>query len=347
MIRKWFLFLLMSCFFATGCSNGYHRFISNYTFTNPGGTPDYSNPDHWAALPNKWDPSDSVPRPLRKSYQPDTTADVFFIHPTTYTDKNRKLGWNASVDDAELNAKTDYTSILLQASVFNEAGRIYAPRYRQANYYSYFPQTPEDTVQAKAAFNTAFEDLRTAFTYYLHHYNHGRPIIIASHSQGTTHAKRLVKEFFDGKDLGKQLVAAYLVGMALPPNWFDSIPVCKTPAQTGCAVSWRTLHDGYKPDYIKLEDFEAVSVNPLTWDAGIPYADRYANKGGILLKFNKVMKHVVNAKAEAGVLWTEKPHFTGNILLSSKNYHVADINLFYLSIRENAKLRVAAFAQKK
>ena len=54
------------------------------------------------------------------------------------------------------------------------------------------------------------EDVKAAFQYYLEHYNNGRPIIIASHSQGTTHAKRLLKEFFDGTALQHQLVAAYL-----------------------------------------------------------------------------------------------------------------------------------------
>jgi hypothetical protein len=45
--------------------------------------------------------------------------------------------------------------------------------------------------------------VKTAFLYYLQHYNNGRPIIIASHSQGATHGKRLLKEFFDGKELQK------------------------------------------------------------------------------------------------------------------------------------------------
>ncbi len=41
------------------------------------------------------------------------------------------------------------------------------------------------------AFDLAYEDLKTAFENYLKHYNKGRPIIIASHSQGSLHALRL------------------------------------------------------------------------------------------------------------------------------------------------------------
>ena len=343
---KWQAVFLVFALLLVSCSSKYHKFVSNYTFSNPSGIPDYSSLDYWAAHPDKKDPSDSIPLPLREGYHPDSTVDVFFVYPTTYTDKQKSLGWNAAIDNAELNAKTDYSSILYQASVFNEAGRVYAPRYRQANFYCYFPKTASDTTQALAAFELAYEDVKAAFLYYMQHNNKGRPIIIASHSQGTTHTKRLLKEFFDGKALQKQLVAAYLAGMQVEPDYFTSIQPCNTPDQTGCFCSWRTFREGYKPDYIVSEKDTAIVTNPLTWDKHKPEAERSANPGGLLLNFNKLIKGVTNAKVNSGVLWTEKPHFFGNLLFTTRNYHVADINLFYKSIRDNAKLRVAAFPKK-
>lgn len=343
MIRKYSTIAFLACFVFTGCSNKYHQFASNYTFTTVTGVPDYGNMDDWAAHPWKWDPSDSVPLPLRKNYYRDTTVDVFFIHPTTYTDRTKPFGWNAPIDNADLNAKTDYSTILFQASIFNEAGRVFAPRYRQANYFSYLPKTADDTAHAIASFNLAYEDVKAAFLYYLQHYNNGRPIIIASHSQGATHGKRLLKEFFDGKELGKKLVAAYLIGMPLEPDYFSSIKPCATPHQTGCACSWRSFKDGYEPDYVQKEKFISVVTNPLTWDAQIPSAERSLNKGAVLLNFNKPVEAIVNAKISNGVLWMDKPHFFGNVFLRSKNYHIADMNLFYLNIRENVKQRVGAY----
>ena len=65
----------------------------------------------------------------------------------------------------------------------------------------------KDTSKAGKAFDFAYEDIKKSFEYYLQHYNNGRPIIIASHSQGTTHALRLLKEFFENKPL--QLVAVW------------------------------------------------------------------------------------------------------------------------------------------
>lgn len=346
MISKTLPTIFILSLFLTACSHKYLQYTSDYTFSSPDGTPDYSKLNYWAAHPSKWDPSDSVPKPLQSDYHTDTSADVFFIHPTTYTDPTRKLGWNGPVDNPELNAKTDYTTILFQASIFNAAGKIYAPRYRQANLRCYYPKTKEDTLKSIAAFEMAYADVKAAFSYYLQHENHGRPIIIASHSQGTNHAERLLKEFFDGKELSKQLVVAYLVGMPLKPGYFQNLPVCDSPAQTGCVCSWRTFKDGYQPDYVKKETFVSVVTNPLSWDTHVPVLPRSANPGGILLKFNKLYPRVTDAEIKDGVLWAKKPHFFGNIFLTNKNYHIADMNLYYLSIRENVARRLDAFTKK-
>jgi hypothetical protein len=325
------------------CSKGYHLFVANYKFHSADGKPDYSDLDYWAAHPYKKDLSDSLPDALMKDFKADSSVDIFFIHPTTYTDSTFPFGLNAPVDNAELNAKTDYTTILNQASIFNIAGRVFAPRYRQANYWCYFPK---DSAAALAAFQVAYEDVKTAFQYYLKHYNNGRPIIIAAHSQGTTHAKWLLKEFFDGKPLQKKLVAAYLVGMPIEPDYFTTIKSCDSANQTGCFCSWRTMKTGYMTEFAQHEKFTAVVTNPLTWNKSLPTATRDENPGSVLLKFNKISAHVANATIHNGVLWCDKPRFFGNIFLKTKNYHIADYNLFYLSIRQNAKLRTQSFLKK-
>ena len=343
-MKKGLYFLTMVLLIS--CSNKYHRFASNYSFKSNDGKPDYSNMDYWAAHPWKQDPSDSVPQLLVENYRRDSTVDIFFVYPTSYTDMKRPLGWNAPIDNADINAKTDYSSILYQASIFNEAGRVFSPRYRQANLSAYYPITKEDTTNAIAAFELAYNDIKTAFEYYLKYYNNGRPIIIASHSQGTTHAKRLLKEYFNDKPLQNKLVAAYIVGIFVEPDLLKNIKACETPEQTGCICSWRTFKDGYKPDFVQKEKFTAIVTNPLTWDATKPNALRNENNGSVLFNFNKVAIHVADAKTEGGVLWTRKPKFFGNLFYTSKNYHIADYNFYYLSIRNNVQQRINAYWKK-
>lgn len=305
--------------------------------------PDYGNLYYWAAHPYKKDRSDSVSKSLPQNEVLDSTVDVFFIHPTSYTDLKKPFGLNGSVDDENLNTKTDDGSILYQASVFNKAGRVFAPRYRQAHiscYYSFGNAT--DSLAAIQAFMLAYNDVRTAFEYYLKYYNNGRPFIIASHSQGTTHAKFLLREFIDGKPLQKQFVAGYLVGMYIENDWFKTIQPCATPTQTNCICAWRTFKEGFKPDYWEKERKECVVTNPLSWDASIPEVNYKQNPGSLLRNFT-IKPNLVDAKLAQGLLWTIKPKIFGIGLVLKNNYHIADYNFYYLSIRKNAKDRIGAF----
>ncbi len=307
---------------------------------------DYSLLSHWAAHPQKKDAADSVPKPLQKDYIIDTLIDIFFIHPTTYTNKEKEFGLNANVDDEALNIKTDNSTILYQASVYNAVGNVYAPRYQQAHYGNYFPKAKEDTLNAIGAFEVAYQDVKAAFMYYLENYNHGKPIVIASHSQGTTHAKRLIKEFFDGKPLQQKLIVAYLVGMPVEWNWFENINACSKPKSVGCFTSWRTFKEGYKSDYVLREKDSMIVTNPITWDVDLPNASRNENSGTLLKNFNNVKKGIADAQVAYNVLWCKKPKFFGNLFLTTKNYHIADYNFYYLSIRNNVKERVAAYFNK-
>lgn len=310
----------------------------HYTFKSASGDPDYSQLDYWAAHPWKWDPSDSVPLPLRGGIK-DSTVDVFFLHPTTFTSKKRNEA-NAPIDDAELNAKTDYSTILYQASVFNEECRVFSPRYRQAHIRNFFIP---DTIVSKAAFELAYADIKKAFEYYLQHFNNGRPIIIASHSQGSKLAERLLKEFFEDKLLYNKLVVAYILGWPVPKEYFTSLRICNDSLQTGCICSWRTFRKGYVPAFLENENGNSYVTNPLNWTSDDTYASKKLNKGSVLTKFNKVYKGTTDAQISNGFLYVKKPVFPWSFLYFTKNYHIGDINLFYLNIRENVRKRIGLF----
>jgi hypothetical protein len=300
----------------------------------------YSKRDNWAAHPWKKDFADSIPLSLINNETRDSSVDVFFIHPTTYT-KNDFSDWNSSLMDDELNNKTDESAILYQASVFNASCRIFAPRYRQAHIKSFYI----DKETANPYFDIAFEDVKNAFEYYLTHYNNNRPIIIAGHSQGTVHAARLLKTYFENKALGKKLVAAYLIGMPIPLNYFSSIDLCKNKNQTGCYVSWRTYYKGYEPSEEKNKSKIVYGVvNPLNWEAiNHQYVSKQNNKGAVMRNFNKVVKKVVDAEIHNNILWSCKPDVFGKFLFHKKNFHIGDINLFYMNIRENIRDRINSY----
>jgi hypothetical protein len=336
---KWcILFLVLYGPTLISCSKKISNSI-NYNFKSADGIPDYSNLNYWASHPSKTDPADNIPSSLQNS-NIDSIADVFFIHPTTYTKLSMPWGWNAGIDDQSINKKTDNGTILYQASVFNQRSRIFAPRYRQANLKAFYTTNKEE---ANKAFDIAYKDVKTAFEYYLRYYNRGRPIIIASHSQGTLHAGRLLKEYFENKQLQQQLICAYLIGLPVFTNYFKVLQPCKDSTATSCFISWRTIKEEHIPQFVKIEKDKAYVTNPLSWTLDENFAPSSLNKGGILRDFNKVIPALVHAKVHGNVLWVNKPQFFGSVFLTMKNYHIADYNLFYVNIRDNIETRIKSY----
>ena len=175
-------------------------------------TVDYEKLENWAAHPQKEDPSDLIPADIEGQHQTPMPVDIFFIHPTIYIGKRGEKNWNAAIKDEKLNNRVDESTIHYQASIFNQTGRIFAPRYRQAHLHSFYTK---DTSSAKKALDFAYLDVKQAFNHYWNNHNQGRPLIIASHSQGAYHASRLLKEYFDGTTDQNKLIAAYLVGFPI------------------------------------------------------------------------------------------------------------------------------------
>lgn len=321
-----FIFLFLSA--ASFCSFSQHR-------------PDYSNLNHWAAHPLKTEVSDTPSR-FTPAPSMEASADVFFLHPTSYTENFGSSPWNAALDDAALNEKTDKGSVLNQATAFQVGTRLFAPRYRQAHLKAFFLVKNRNR---QPALDTAYADLREAFLYYLKHFNNGRPVIIASHSQGTYHAIRLLKEFFDGKPLQKNLICAYLVGWPVTATDFSSIPMGTAAQATGCYVTWRCYADGYKK---RARGGAATCVNPITWTTGEEWSTPQQHKGAATKNLKEIRKGMLQARVyqKGGILWVKIIDETASNYKRTKNYHILDYNLFYLDIKENAALRIKVWLDK-
>jgi len=305
-----------------------------------GAEPEYSKLENWAASPFKDDASDSIPVFL-KNEKRDTRADVFFIHPTSYFGEEETSPWNAGLNDAAVNKETDSRSILFQSTVFNGSCRVFAPRYRQANMKAFYVF---GTPVANKAFDLAYSDVKNAFLYFLKNYNENRPVIIASHSQGSLHAIRLLQEFFDGKPLQNRLVCAYIVGYQIKKDAFKNLPLGERPDQTGCYVGWRTYAKGEISKDVSAENGNSVCVNPLTWTTSEQWSSPDLHQG-IMTGFETIVPHSVGAGIESTskILWIDTPVVLNEKKGPIKNYHVWDYNLFWMNIRQNVKLRIDAF----
>lgn len=293
--------------------------------------PDYSKPQHWAALPFRADAADAVPKSEKWVSDSLKDVDVFYIYPTIY--RGTEV-WTADVNDKKLNKQIDKKPIHYQASVFNKSARVYAPRYRQAAVAAFRTETND----GEKALLFAYEDVKKAFEYYLQHYNNGRPFIIASHSQGSWHARRLLSERIDSTRLRNRMVAAYIIGMGVDTTWYKNLRPCENENQTGCYITWASFKKGYDPGQSIL--YGNVCVNPVSWTRDTVAIACSQSQGTMLLNFDKKYDNACAAQIHGHYLWvdTKLP-----LVRTADNLHIGDYNLFWYDIRANIPKRISAF----
>lgn len=305
-------------------------------------SPDYSNLDSWAAHPEK---KDEIIDKFYNTEKKNLKADVFYIYPTLLTD-NKNNSWNSDISDKQQNRVVKNVAIKYQASAWANAGKIYSPLYRQVHYRSFYePYTSNGGIKAG---EIAYDDIRRAFIFYLQNFNNGRPIIIAGHSQGAYHCKTLLKEFFDGKNLQNQLIAAYIPGTRVDINEFNTIHALKDPDDTKGYLSWNTFRmnkkpkKGKHPAHFSWKKNQFVT-NPIKWDKS--RESTIDEHKGLFFYDEKIYSNSIHIQIYDGLLWSSVPkRIKGNFLLKLiNNYHFGDVNLFWKDISENAKNRVESF----
>jgi len=317
----------------------------------------YAQADLWIARPDiAGNPSLWTPRGFEPARAP--RASVFFVHPTSFLEST---AWNAPLDDRE---SQDRAALFVrsQASAFNGAGAVWAPKYRQAAFGA-FLTTEAD---ARRALDFAYRDVRAAYEQFLREAPADRPIILAAHSQGSLHLMRLLQERIRGAPEAGRIVAAYVVGWpvsvsadlpALP------LPACERPDQARCLLSWQSFSEPADPSQVTEVYDESVGpggvsrngsamlcTNPLTGARG-GGAGMERNLGTLIpnedFSSATFRRGAVPARcAGRGFLSigdNEALPAMGPYALPGNNYHVYDYALFWANVRADAERRLAAF----
>ena len=298
--------------------------------------PNYNNEESWAVLPSKY--SEKLKEISTDSINK-LKADVFFVYPTLITNK-KDSRWNVATSDSIQNAKVLNTAVFFQASAWATSGKLYIPFYRQAHIrsYSHFDNG------GKEALTLAYKDIKAAFEMYLRKYNNGRPIIIAGHSQGTTHCRLLLKDFFDDKPLQKQLIAAYIPGIGIHKDEFRTIQIMTKPEETGGFVSWNTYRKNKLPKKYVSWYKDKVTSNPISWNES-KNTKREDHKG-FLYSNGKIYNKALKIEIMNGMVWTTLPRFPHRLFaVFKKSYHIGDVNLFWADIKKNSELRVKTWLE--
>ena len=164
-------------------------------------------------------------------------ADCFYVYPTVSDQPGL-------VADRSIDAVLRSIA-LWQAARYSGECRVFAPVYRQITLRGIGSEAGSVT---PAMQQQGFDDVRAAWRTYLRRYNHGRPVVLIGHSQGTFVLRKLVAQEIDGRRaVRRRLLSAILLGGNVTVKRgsdrggdFRHIRACRSSRQVGCVVAFST-----------------------------------------------------------------------------------------------------------
>jgi hypothetical protein len=318
----------------------------------PPPAPDYNRVSGWALWPGAIKPGDGP-------------ADVFFVHPTTY---NGGEEWVGPIDQPYASRYLDEVMLPNYAGPFLKAGRVFAPRYRQASLYTLL--TPRE--DAREARRFAYDDVRRAFRRFVQA-SPDRPILLVGVEQGGSIADRLLREeIAPNPGLRARLAGAWLIQAQAPAAPYGSgapIPACARRDQSGCVVAYLTAPEGdeararriqqralvWQGDRLEpLAGARLLCVNPLLGAATEGEAGRAANLGAVNASNLEwglrpgFLPHQVSARCKDGILRVSKaPSPTLKPARGWVNRLKAPrFNVFWADLEADALARVGAWQHR-
>ena len=276
---------------------------------------------------------------------PDKSVDVFYVYPTVFGSKDSN---NMDITLSEMREKVE-SSLLSQIGVYSGVANTYAPYYRQISGaligdMKTLPETPY--------YKIAKNDVLDAFDYYIENYNHGKPFILAGHSQGSMLLIDVMKERMSD-ELAKRLVGAYLIGFSVLQSDIDKyswMRSAKRSNDTGVIVSYNTQSSTAKGSPVLLKG--AICINPLSWRTDSQKVSKEENFGAVFFDSDgKVTKDIPKycgayIDLKSGALITQPPEKLYIGIFPDGVYHLYDYTFWYRNLQSNVEERVDAFAAK-
>lgn len=297
--------------------------------------PDYSLLENWACWP-----------------EGETgEADVFFVCPTVYLGEEGRS--NMDMDD-QATKENFLGAINMEKGIYQEAGRFYAPYYRQVGLTVYTMAEEE----REPYLALAYEDVAAAFDYYLEQCNQGRPIILAGFSQGADMCLRLLKDRFADPQTQSLLVACYAIGWRITQQEMEAYPHLRFAAgaeDTGVIIAFNSEAENVTQSVMIPAGVKTLAINPLNWRTDEVPAGKEANAGACFTDYSgQVLKEIpqltgayIDPVRGALKVPDVSPEEYPPVIQGFDQgvYHVYDYQFFYRNLQENVALRLAAYLE--
>ena len=206
-------------------------------------------------------------------------------------------------------------------------------------------------------------DALSAFDYYVKHLNHGRPFILAGHSQGSEIMINLMADYMKkNPEVYKRMIAAYVPGYSITPQYLQQnseLKFAENADDTQVIVSYNTVAPTTTmPDTVVHPG--AMAINPITWTRSETTATAARNLGSISLDKNgyAVLDAQGQPKKVLGVADARIDTATGKLISSTVDkatldpgnkvtaagiFHNYDYPFYYFNLRANAANRIKRY----
>ena len=213
--------------------------------------------------------------------------DCFYVYPTVSRDTSDVSDMVAGDEERDV--------VRQQFARFASQCRPFAPLYRQVTLRGLQKRLAAPTTTPLNR-GVSYDDVASAWAYYLAHDNNGRGVVLIGHSQGSFLLEELIKREIDGKAAQRVIVSAVLLGanIAVPAGQdvggaFQSMPLCRRADQVGCVITYGSFRSTVPPSARALfgrvagAGMEAGCTNPAALGGGSGALRAYFSATGSLI----------------------------------------------------------------
>jgi len=261
-------------------------------------------------------------------------ADVFYIPSTWEFDwytEDSLVSHYANPWNAAHRANMDI-EISEVAKFMADGNNFYSPYYRHITLNSWATLN-EDTISRRYD-EVALVDVKHAFEHYLHHFNQGRPFVLAGFSQGAKSVVELIKVM--PESVRRRMVAAYVLGYKVTPDDVREAPwlvAAQDSTDTGVVVCYNSVSD---VKHIKpvVSAPNVMCINPVNWHTDATPAT-----------LNDTITVTLSPEHKVLVLEGFDGSYLPDILgiLNVGDYHGIEPWVYSECLRKNIKQRIEAF----
>ncbi|MCQ2067274.1 MAG: DUF3089 domain-containing protein [Bacteroidaceae bacterium] len=261
-------------------------------------------------------------------------ADVFYVLPSCnydWTDSLGEVHHHTCLTDSVQRVRME-RSFPVADAIFGDSANFFSPYYRQIslNAWAMDPEVRDELLQVTLA------DVRSAFSYYLEHWNGGRPFVLAGFSQGAFCALDLLQNM--SPEVADRMVAAYIIGYPVTQELMDRcerIRPAQGPDDTGVCIAFSTVSDRDAVTPL-INGGNAMIVNPASWTTDILW---HQLNDTVNVRIDRDRNVLIADGVDASRY--VKPRLKD--MIPEGNLHLAELELYSALLKDNVKLRIRTY----